>query len=91
MPKLNVHTNSTYFQGVDNSIKLLKESGVKVCMITGDGQATASAIATTLGIQTSEKLLLSGAEVDSMSDVELQQVADRVILLNFPRIYLYLE
>jgi len=65
-------------QGVDNSIKLLKESGVKVCMITGDGQATASAIATTLGIQTSEKLLLSGAEVDSMSDVELQQVADRV-------------
>ena len=38
-----------YFQGVDESIKLLQNSGVKVCMITGDGQATATAIATMLG------------------------------------------
>ena len=37
------------FQGVDESIKLLQNSGVKVCMITGDGQATATAIATMLG------------------------------------------
>ena len=46
-------------------------------MITGDGQATASAIATTLGIQTSEKLLLSGAEVDMMSDVEMEHFVGR--------------
>ena len=64
--------------GVDQSIKLLQESDVKVCMITGDGQATASAIASMLGIQTDGKLLLSGAEVDSMSDMELQRVADKV-------------
>ena len=69
------------FQGVDESIKLLQNSGVKVCMITGDGQATATAIATMLGIQsqTGEKIVLSGAEVDTMSDVELQNVADKVI------------
>jgi len=67
-------------QGVDESIKLLQNSGVKVCMITGDGQATATAIATMLGIQsqTGEKMVLSGAEVDTMSDVELQNVADKV-------------
>ena len=41
------------FQGVDESIKLLQNSGVKVCMITGDGQATATAIATMLGSVTS--------------------------------------
>ena len=34
---------------MDESIKLLQNSGVKVCMITGDGQATATAIATMLG------------------------------------------
>jgi len=65
-------------QGVDESIKLLQASGVKVCMITGDGQATASAIATMLGIQSNDKMLLSGADVDTMSDSELQNVADRV-------------
>ena len=64
---------------MDASIKLLQESNVKVCMITGDGQATASAIASMLGIQTNEKMLLSGAEVDTMTDVELQHVADKVI------------
>ena len=50
-------------------------------MITGDGQATATAIATMLGIQSQagEKIVLSGAEVDTMSDVELQNVADKVI------------
>ena len=30
-----------------------------------------------LSIQTNEKMLLSGAEVDTMSDVELQHVADK--------------
>merc|ERR1719468_8797 len=64
--------------GVDQSIRLLQESDVKVCMITGDGQATASAIASTLGIQTEDKMLLSGAEIDAMSDGELQRVADKV-------------
>ena len=67
--------------GVDQSIRLLQESDVKVCMITGDGQATASAIASTLGIQTEDKMLLSGAEIDAMSDGELQRVADKVITL----------
>ena len=62
-------------------------------MITGDGQATASAIATMLGIQSNDKMLLSGADVDTMSDSELQNVADRVIsFLYLLTIYsLYLE
>ena len=64
--------------GVDQSIKLLQESDVKVSMITGDGQATASAITSMLGIHTDGKMLLSGAEVDTMSDMELQRVADKV-------------
>ena len=76
---------------MDESIKLLQNSGVKVCMITGDGQATATAIATMLGIQSQagEKIVLSGAEVDTMSDVELQNVADKVI--NFFLLFLHIS
>ena len=74
--------------GVDESIKLLQNSNVRVCMITGDGKETASAISHALAIQTDGKVLLSGAEVDAMTDVELQRLADKVIgstLLFFPR------
>ena len=69
--------------GVDESIKLLQNSNVRVCMITGDGKETASAISHALAIQSDGKVLLSGAEVDAMSDVELQRVADKVIA-SFP-------
>ena len=64
--------------GVDNSIKLLQNSGVKISMITGDGKETATAIASMLGLQTDNKVLLSGADVDRLNDVELQRVADSV-------------
>ena len=64
--------------GVDESIKLLQNSGVKLSMITGDGKETAAAIAEMLGLQTDRKVLLSGAEVDRMNDVDLQRIADSV-------------
>ena len=47
-------------------------------MITGDGKETATAIASMLGLQTDNKVLLSGADVDRLNDVELQRVADSV-------------
>ena len=72
--------------GVDESIKLLQNSNVRVCMITGDGKETASAISHALAIQTDGKVLLSGAEVDAMSDVELQRLADKVIALFYSTI-----
>lgn len=68
--------------GVDVSIKLLQNSGVKLSMITGDGKETAASIATMLGMHFDGKVLLSGAEVDRMNDVELRRVADRVLLEN---------
>lgn len=71
--------------GVDESIKLLQNSNVRVCMITGDGKETASAISHALAIQTDGKVLLSGAEVDAMSDVELQRLADKVIAFSYYR------
>ncbi len=64
--------------GVDESIRVLQASGVKVSMITGDGKETAASVASMLGLQTEGKILLSGAEVERMSDGELQEKADRV-------------
>ena len=63
---------------MDVSVKLLQNSGVKLSMITGDARETATAIASQLGIQTDGKVLLSGAEVDRMNDVDLQRIADSV-------------
>ena len=47
-------------------------------MITGDAKETAGAISKMLGLQTDGKVLLSGAEVDHMNDVDLQRIADSV-------------
>ena len=86
-------------EGVKESITLLKNSKVKVCMITGDAKETAAAIAESLGICDTKhladenfatldstenisggaELLLSGAQIDQMSDTALTQLADRVV------------
>ena len=58
-------------------------------MITGDGKETAAAIAEMLGLQTDRKVLLSGAEVDRMNDVELQRIADSVSLNSYTMTILY--
>ena len=52
-------------------------------MITGDAKETAAAISKMLGLQTDGKVLLSGAEVDRMNDVELQRIADSVSLNSY--------
>lgn len=63
---------------VHKSIRRLMSGGVKVIMITGDAEATAVAIAKKLGmpIDTSPgaRPVLSGDELDRMSDQELAQV-----------------
>ena len=59
-------------------------------MITGDGKETAAAIAEMLGLQTDRKVLLSGAEVDRMNDVELQRIADSVSLNSYTIIPYYI-
>ena len=56
-----------------DSISLLLTSGVKVTMITGDAQPTAEAIAEKLGFfDRNVHVSLSGAEIDAMSDYDLQ-------------------
>ncbi|KAI9353333.1 hypothetical protein DFJ73DRAFT_624448 [Zopfochytrium polystomum] len=65
-------------QGVKESIASCKRAGIKVIMITGDHIATASAIATQLGIldpnSPADSRTMKGAELDLLSEEALTEV-----------------
>ena len=63
---------------VKNSIKTLKEASVKVVMITGDHKLTARAIAKELGIYNDKDIVLTGEELQKISDEELFQKANKI-------------
>lgn len=55
------------------AIALCREAGIAVKMITGDHALTASAIGRAIGIPGSDNVL-TGADIDAMSDAELRDV-----------------
>ncbi|GAA0784750.1 cation-translocating P-type ATPase [Hathewaya limosa] len=61
---------------VKDSISLTKASGIKTIMITGDHKNTAFAIAKELGIASNESEVMSGSELDKLSDSELSSKID---------------
>lgn len=66
--------------GVQESIEILRKSGVEVKMITGDAVETARAIATRVGFDLVMKTCLSGDEIDKMSVHELENVAPKTAI-----------
>jgi len=62
--------------GVKETIKIAKKAGIKTIMVTGDHPQTASYIAKSVGIDSSK--VLTGAELDKMSDGELQKFVKEV-------------
>lgn len=63
---------------VRESIATLMNSGVKVKMVTGDAKETAAAIAGMIGLDTLHSRLMSGDEIDSMSEHQLEQIIGNV-------------
>ncbi|KAF7410035.1 hypothetical protein HZH68_004416 [Vespula germanica] len=63
---------------VRESIATLMNSGVKVKMVTGDAKETAVAIASMIGLDTLHSRLMSGDEIDSMSEHQLEQLIENV-------------
>lgn len=55
-----------------------REAGMKVVMITGDHKLTAEAIAKEAGIFTAGSMVLTGAEIEKMSDQELSGTLGKV-------------
>lgn len=58
---------------VKASIKMAREAGIKTIMITGDHKNTAVAIAKDLGIYANGNTVISGTELNEMTDSELDQ------------------
>ncbi|WP_246599784.1 cation-translocating P-type ATPase [Clostridium lacusfryxellense] len=63
---------------VKDSISLCKNSGIKTVMITGDHQNTAFAIAKELNITTDPLAVMSGNELDKLTDEELNGKIDNI-------------
>lgn len=62
---------------VKGAIKTCKEAGISTIMITGDHKDTAFAIAKELGICSSENNVITGKELDQISDEEFCKVVER--------------
>lgn len=60
------------------AVQECREAGIRPIMITGDHQLTARAIATDLGIAQEGDRVLTGQELQRMSDQELEQNVDLV-------------
>ena len=63
---------------VKDSISLCKKSGIKTVMITGDHQNTAFAIAKELCITSDSSQVMSGIELDKISNEELNTKIDNI-------------
>ena len=60
------------------AVATCKKAGIKPVMITGDHVVTASAIAKELGIMQEGDRAITGAELDDMSDTELDNEVERI-------------
>jgi len=58
---------------VKDAVATCKKAGIKTVMITGDHKVTAIAIAKTLGILKNENEAITGAELEEMSQEELEK------------------
>ena len=63
---------------VKEAVKVAQNAGLKTVMVTGDYKDTAEAIAKEIGILTPGGKVLSGSEMDTMSEKDLAGVIDEV-------------
>jgi Ca2+-transporting ATPase len=58
--------------------KTCQKAGIKAVMITGDHKLTAMAVAKEIGILKEDSMVLTGTELDQMSDEEFGKIAEKV-------------
>ena len=62
---------------VHDAIEICKKAGIRPIMITGDHKLTARAVALDVGLIETEGEVLSGADIDNMTDVEFNEAVRR--------------
>ena len=68
-----------------DAVARCRKAGIKTVMITGDHRETAVAIAEKLDIYRPGDLVLTGSEMDEMSDHELEKACERATV--FARVF----
>jgi len=68
--------NNPAKDNIEDTIKLCKTAGIKVCMLTSDEKENSFLVAKNLGIASSLKQVVTGYEIDLMTDVELNEKID---------------
>jgi P-type Ca2+ transporter type 2C len=63
---------------VKDAVAKCRDAGIRTIMITGDHQLTARAIAQQLGIVKENAIVLSGRELERLSQEELEREVDRI-------------
>jgi len=62
---------------VKDAIRIAHEAGIRTVMITGDHKITAIAIAKQIGIMREDDIALTGLEIDSLDENELENVIEK--------------
>lgn len=66
---------------ITEAIKVLKQSGIRLVMITGDYGLTAVSLARRVGmLNTKDPVILTGAELDNLSEIDLQALLHQEIV-----------
>lgn len=60
------------------AIRLAKQAGIKVCMVTGDNELTAKAVSEQLGLLSEGDEILTGAQLNVLSDDQLKTRLDKI-------------
>jgi calcium-translocating P-type ATPase len=66
---------------VEKAIRTCRQANIRIVMITGDYGLTAESLARRVGMLTTpNSIILTGAELDELSDVALQELLDKEVL-----------
>lgn len=66
---------------VEKAVQTCREANIRIVMITGDYGLTAESLARRVGmLTTKDSIILTGAELDELSDVALQELLDKEVL-----------
>ena len=66
---------------VEKAVQICREANIRIVMITGDYGLTAESLARRVGMLTTQNsIILTGAELDELSDIALQELLDKEVL-----------
>ncbi|MCK4521254.1 MAG: cation-translocating P-type ATPase [Nanoarchaeota archaeon] len=66
---------------VKQAVEQCREAGIKVMIITGDHAITTKAVAQQIGLFREGDIILTGDDVEKMSDAELEKKIEKVIII----------